>query len=422
MRIVLALLTYIAAFLSFLALVRPRDTARALLFWVPKLLGGALAPILAITSALGALQGLLRRDPKLITAGTLGAALAARLLKDVAQAQGDFDTAFGPDGQSGDPEPKRPRRISLLARNPRPTVVHTNVVFGESPTTGKALFADFWQPAFGIPYSGLGLIYIHGGGWRIGDKDELTRPFFRRLAGQGHVILDVAYTLWPQASVSDMVSEIKQAVLWMKERGVAAYGVDPERIVLMGGSAGGHLALLSAYTANHPEFPPPVPGADTSVRGIVAFYPPTDFVALHGELEGIRRVSGRSEQVAESVLDRVFGLHARELGFELRSRDLLPAILGGEPDDVPETYRLLSPISHVGPHCPPTLLLQGSDDVFRLAPSVRSLHARLRDAGVPSVLVEFPHTEHAFDLVLPRLSPAAQAATYDIERFLALLA
>ncbi len=53
--------------------------------------------------------------------------------------------------------------------------------------------------------------------------------------------------------------------------------------------------------------------------------------------------------------------------------------------------------------------------------SVRRLHQLLRTAGVPSVLVEFPNSDHAFDLVLPRISPAAQAATYDVERFLALM-
>ena len=47
--------------------------------------------------------------------------------------------------------------------------------------------------------------------------------------------------------------------------------------------------------------------------------------------------------------------------------------------------------------------------------------SHLQAAGVPSVLVEFPNSDHAFDLVLPHISPAAQAATYDVERFLALM-
>jgi acetyl esterase/lipase len=65
--------------------------------------------------------------------------------------------------------------------------------------------------------------------------------------------------------------------------------------------------------------------------------------------------------------------------------------------------------------------LQGTDDVFDLAPGVRELHAKLSEAQVPVVYVEFPHTEHAFDLMAPQISPVAQAAYYDVERFLAML-
>jgi acetyl esterase/lipase len=99
----------------------------------------------------------------------------------------------------------------------------------------------------------------------------------------------------------------------------------------------------------------------------------------------------------------------------------LAEMVGGDPDDILETYRLLSPIQHVDPQCPPTLLLQGLDDSLVLAQDVRRLHRELQAADVPVIMVEFPHTEHAFDLVLPQVSPVAQAATYDVERFLALL-
>ena len=100
---------------------------------------------------------------------------------------------------------------------------------------------------------------------------------------------------------------------------------------------------------------------------------------------------------------------------------MISEMLGGSAAEIPETYKLLSPIMHVGSHCPPTLLLQGADDVFELAPGVREIQARLREAGVPVVWVEFPHTEHGFDLIAPQISPVAQAATYDVERFLAML-
>ena len=95
-------------------------------------------------------------------------------------------------------------------------------------------------------------------------------------------------------------------------------------------------------------------------------------------------------------------------------------LLGGTPEEIPEIYVLGSPITHVGSHCPPTLLLQGADDIG-IVTGARHLHSALHKAGVTSIYVEYPDTEHGFDLVCPQISPVAQAATYDLERFLALV-
>jgi acetyl esterase/lipase len=268
--------------------------------------------------------------------------------------------------------------------------------------------------------SGLGLIYAHGSGWRVGDKDQLTRPFFRRLAAQGHLVLDIAYSLWPAASLPAMVAEVNQAVLWLKENG-PAYGVNPDRIVLMGGSAGAHLALLAAYAPGHPAFRPAGAAGDTSVRGVVAFYPPVDLLAQQDEAGDSPPSSpGLADRITQAMLKRLFRVQD-EGGRKEQSFDLFTEMLGGTAAEIPGTFRLLSPIYHVGAHCPPTLLLQGSDDLFGLAPAVRRLQECLRAAGVPSALLEFPHTEHGFDLLLPHISPTARAATRAVEQFLARL-
>jgi acetyl esterase/lipase len=96
-------------------------------------------------------------------------------------------------------------------------------------------------------------------------------------------------------------------------------------------------------------------------------------------------------------------------------------LLGGEPDGIPQIYALFSPLTHVHPGCPPTLLIQGEDDLITPLGASRDLYNKLVRAGVPAVLIVFPQTDHGFDLVLPLISPTAQAALYDIERFLALI-
>ena len=426
---ILKFLTYLSALLSIAPFLRPADSSKKTLLWIPKLLGGALSPLVGITGLWGALLGLTRRDWKLAGAGILGTGLAAKFIADIPASQEQFEAAFGNNWQEQVPatlQSLMPRhRISLPVRAARKVEFQRDVIFGQNPKSRKTLRADLWQPGPGTPCSGLGVIYAHGSGWRVGDKDLGTRVFFRRLAGQGHVILDIAYTLWPEADIPTMVNEFNQAILWMKENG-AAFGVNPERIVVMGGSAGGHIALLAAYTPNHPAFKPTPESGDTSVRGVVAFYPPIDLTAMQKLSDEQPDIAPRPiDKAANAMLQRIFTLHNEKIrqdgNSEYKFKNMLAEILGGNLDEIPEIFTLLSPIEHIGAHCPPTLLLQGSDDVFGLAPPVRRFYQDLQAAGVPAMLVEFPHTEHGFDLLLPQVSPVAQAATYDVEHFLAVL-
>ena len=422
--------TYFAALLAAAALARPAMPLARLLLWPFKLTGGALAPILGLISTLGAVVGLARRQWKMAGAGAAGAALAARFLQDMPDSEQGFTAAFGPDWQQRIPaslQPRlSPRRWSLLPQAPRNAVWQRDLVYGQKAGSGAPLLADLWTPPPGVPPTGLAVVYVHGGGWRVGDKDLGTRFFFRRLAAQGHAVLDIAYSLWPEGDIPAMIAQVKEAVLWMKDNG-SRHGLDPERVVLMGGSAGAHLALLAAFTSGHPSLPPLSGPGDASVRGVVAFYPPADFLSLQESAAGQAPesdgagLSGSLDRVSEALLARIFSLHGDDLESEVSFRGFFPAIIGGTPDEIPEAYRLLSPMHHVGPHCPPTLLLHGTDDIFDLTPAVRRLHRELLDAGATSILVEFPHTEHAFDLVLPQVSPVAQAAAQDVERFLALL-
>jgi len=393
-------------------------------------MGGALSPILGIVSGLGALLGLVRRDWKMAGAGAAGTVLAVQFLQDVPDSKSGFDAVFGTGWEQRIPAPLRllmlPRRWSLLANELGRAILERDVVYAHQTRTGTPLLADLWSPPSSVSPTGLSVVYVHGGGWRIGYKDMLTRPFFRRLVAQGHTILDINYTLYPEGDIPTMIAEVKEAILWIKAHS-REYGLDPERVVLMGGSAGGHLALLAAYTADDPSLPPLSGEGDTSARGVVAFYPPTDSSPLQepvapetmGPGGGVRSL--KLDRVSDALLARLFNLQCDDEGTEISFRGMIPDMIGGTPDEVPEVYRLLSPIHHVGQHCPPTLLLQGTDDIFGLVPGVRRLHQKLQEVGATSILVEFPHAEHAFDLVLPQVSPVAQAATYDIERFLALL-
>jgi dipeptidyl aminopeptidase/acylaminoacyl peptidase len=99
----------------------------------------------------------------------------------------------------------------------------------------------------------------------------------------------------------------------------------------------------------------------------------------------------------------------------------LDTLLRGHLHEVPEVYELASPVTHVHTGCPPTLLIQGEWDVITPAAATRELYRRLVECGVSAVKIMYPLTNHAFDMLLPQISPPTHAALYYLERFLALM-
>lgn len=399
-----------------------------------KLLSEALSPFLALTGALSAGLGLLLGTPVAAIIGLLGAGLSGRYVQRVLASQEEFSHAFSADREARIPPERRAR---LLQRRWAPGLPSTgeprwerDVPFWRVPGSERKLLCDIWQPPADTPSSGLAFIYLHGSGWHFLNKDVGTRPFFRQIAAQGHVIMDVAYRLCPETDWRGMVDDAKHAIAWMKANS-ARYGVNPQRVVIAGGSAGGHLALLAAYTDRHPDLTPDdLTDVDLSVRAAVSWYGPTDMDVYYSyagtRFSSIVREGG--DTLAAKLTARVVGT----MGFEMRTPEhwqrgvtvqeaMMRALLGGTPDEIPETYRAASPVTYVTPACPPTLLLQGEHDDITSAEAVRILARKLEQAGVPVVFVEYPQTEHAFDLILPEVSPVAQAALYEVERFLALV-
>jgi acetyl esterase/lipase len=273
--------------------------------------------------------------------------------------------------------------------------------------TDRQLLCDIWRPADGN-VSGLAFVYLHGSAWAVLDKDFGTRPFFRHLAAQGHTVMDVAYRLIPEVDIYGMVGDAKRAVAWIKAN-ADRYGLNPEKIVIGGGSAGAHIALLAGYTPGHPELTPEdLKNTDLSVCGIISYYGPTDLVA------GYKRYNLKP-QPPVPIGTKVDPPKA------FRYAGRLDILLGGNPQEVPDMYQLACPTTHVHPGSPPTLLMQGDKDFLVPIGGTLELYEKLVESGVPAINVVFPRTDHGFDLLIPRISPTAQSALYDVDRFLALL-
>jgi acetyl esterase/lipase len=203
---------------------------------------------------------------------------------------------------------------------------------------------------------------------------------------------------------------VKRAIVWMK-RHAAAFGVSPDRVVLGGDSAGAHRALLAASAPDDPWLTPEdVRGENLSTRGVITYYAVADY-----RLESKPLVN--RGPVAHAAQRLLTGLLETWSGPTIPSEDVWSAqFVGGQREDWPDLYRRVSPITRVRPDSPPTLHFVGEHDVYvSRGRSILALHHRLQAGGVPSMYVELPQTDHAFDMVLPTLSPAAQAAMYDVD-------
>ncbi len=413
MIILAYILTGISLLMSVLLLINIRSPLGWIIL-VPKVVASALTPFWAILGAVGAVLGWVYQGIWAIPMGIFGACMMIWYIWLCSRDHTGFNSAFG-TGWSDQIPPEQAnhmvqKRWSLFLKmnvSPEPSF-DRDIAFWTIPDTERELLCDIWRPANG-DVSGLTFVYFHGSGWWIGDKDFGTRPFFRHLAAQGHTVMDVAYRLCPEVDIYGMIGDVKRAIAWMKAN-ASRYGMDPEKIVLGGGSAGGHLALLAAYAPQHPELTPEdVKNADLSVSGVISYYGPMDILATYQFTN--------QQKYSDWPLVPIAPDTPKRMGDAGR----IDTLLGGHPEELPDMYELASPITHVHPGCPPTLLIQGNQDIVVPLDATCDLFTKLVESGVPAINVVFPWTAHGFDLLFPHTSPPTQSALYDVDRFLALM-
>lgn len=233
------------------------------------------------------------------------------------------------------------------------------------------------------------LLQIHGGGWMIGNKRQQGRPLMNRMAVDGWVCVAMNYRLAPRAKMPAQIVDVKLALAWIREC-IAEYGGDPGRVVVTGGSAGGHLAAFAALTMNDPRYQPGFEDADTSVLAAVPLYPPTDLIPLF-TFRG-RRASRFADRTATLVF-------------------------GARPSLDPGRFRDWSPIELVTTGLVPFLVIQGGADNLVPATQTRAFVDRLRTIpGQRVVYLELPGAPHAFEVFH---SVRAEAAVGAVRQFCA---
>lgn len=400
--------------------------------FVFKVYAVALAPFIALAGVMLAVAGTLVGSWPIAVPAGIAAMAAFVAVVCIGAVRGDLTGAFGAGWAERISAERRAGMVrqlwsGRLRRSPEPRL-RQNVAFATVPRTDRVLLCDVWQPPAGISPSGIAMVYLHGSAYYILDKDVGTRPLFRHLAAQGHVVVDVAYRLFPETDVAGMVGDAKRAVAWTRTH-ASELEIDPARVVLAGGSAGGHLALLAAYTHDDPTLTPPeLVGFDSPVCAVASLYGQVDLAAMYDHTSQAKVCHPDDPQPDWDApppgwVLRLFGPDAGRLHLQLMTvAGRCDWLVGGTPTAVPDRYAKLSAINHVRSDGPTTLLVHGRQDEMAPVAATRRLQARLERAGQPVSALYLPHTDHAFDVFAPVWSPAARAAIHILERFLAVLA
>lgn len=248
---------------------------------------------------------------------------------------------------------------------------------------GRRARLDVYLPEGPVPAAGRPVVVaVHGGGWRGGSKSDYGRSM-AGLARAGLVVVAIDYCLsrpevpsWPEN-----LHDVRAALDWVG-RNAAGFGIDPQRVALLGASAGGHLALLAGLEpAGAPVVVPAGAVSRTASRepiriaAVIDFYGPTD----------LRALAAAGTPAAGAVA----------------------AMLGGSPEDVPGRYGEASPLDRVRPGSPAVLILHGDDDQLVPLDQSQALDSALERAGVVHRLIVVAGARHGFGL---------QAGTRDLSR------
>lgn len=240
---------------------------------------------------------------------------------------------------------------------------------------GQQLHAELWhaaEPLDGTDPDGLrpGVLFIHGGAFTHGQAG-LRPHLFGTFADAGFAVADIEYRLAPPPRWQDARADVLCALGWFQTV-APTYGVDPGRIVVMGDSAGGNLALIAAYAPGAAVGegdldlycdPPPAPPA-----GVIAVYPTADLAATWTD--------------------------ARELSDETPFPEIY---VGGTPAEFPDRYSAASVGRLIRSGLPPTLLITGTNDLLVQVERIRDLATSVRASGSRVELIEVPFADHAFD-------------------------
>ena len=261
------------------------------------------------------------------------------------------------------------------AEAPAPVQVRKDLVYAQRGDL--ALGLDLYLPGPAgkpAPLAPL-VILVHGGGWASGERANLA-PLAARLAARGYAAATVSYRLSGQARYPAAIDDVRDAVRWLRGK-AENFGIDPARVAIAGGSAGGQIASLVGMLE------PQAIRAVVNIDGLSDFTTPE---ARKHEDDPAKKPS------------------AAEAWF------------GGRYAEKTALWHEASPITHAGKDSPPVLFVVSG--VPRFSVGREAMAARLASHGIHTDTVALPDTPHSFWLFDPWLAPTVEAMDAFLARVL----
>lgn len=194
------------------------------------------------------------------------------------------------------------------------------------------------------------IIFIHGGAWKKGNKHDYW-PYLIPYAEKGYITATIQYRLLGDAIYPAQLDDVESAILWLTKN-AETYHIDTNKIALVGGSAGAHLAMMAAYTK--PEL---------NIKGVVNLYGPSDLTTEYS-----------------------------------RNADQVISLIGQSFEEAPELYRQASPMTFVTKNIPPTLTFQGTLDDLVPYEQSDNLDKKITEVGAISHYHKLKGWPHTMDL------------------------
>lgn len=253
---------------------------------------------------------------------------------------------------------------------PAPTRVR-DVIYGRKH--GVVLTLDVFRPA---QPSGIGVLWMVSGGW-FSSHQAINVAHARVFTDRGHTVFSVVHGSQPKYAIQEITQDIDRAVRYVRTH-AAQYGVDPNRLGIAGGSAGGHLSLMQGARGGpgKSDAPDPVDRASSRVQAVACFFPPTDFLN-YGE-------PGRNALLVEELkpFRAAFGNKTQE------------------PDEVRRVAAEISPVTYFTREMPPTLIYHGDQDKLVPIQQAQVAVEKLKSLGVEAKLIVKEGAAHGWPTML----------------------